>query len=568
MSRVVTAFLAAVLMSGVCAAQAPPQLPPGFLPPPPARDTSAVPAGTAIIRGHVYDAANGAPLRKVQVRVTSPELRENRLAVTDNNGAYEIKNLAAGRYQLNASKGSFVALQYGQTRPFEPGKPLEVLNGQTVEKVDFRLPHGAVITGRVLDEVGEPASDVQVMVMRYSYQQGRRQLTPMRGVQTNDIGEYRLFAIPPGQYFVSATLRNFNNINDAASDDRSGYAPTYFPNATNVNDAQRVTLGVGQTLNDVNIALSPTRMSRISGVAVASDGKPVSNGIIMLAQTSGAMMISSIGGQIKPDGSFSLGGVTPGEYIVRVMGANIAPGGVMSAPETVQANVTVAGEDINDLRLVGVKPSMLTGRVLMPGAPETELAKLRELMLLAIPKVQSPMGGTTNARANEDGTFELQAQPGATHLRLNPTGVFATIRIKTVRINGVDVTDTGFEVRPNENLAGFEVELTSQMASMSGAVSDARGNAVRDYTVLIFPRDKERWEPTSRYMSVARPDQQGRYKAQYMLPGAYYAIALDYVEQGANTDPEFLDRIKDGATEFSINDVETKTLDLTLVTGL
>ena len=124
MSRVVGAFLTAVLVSAVCAAQAPPTLPPGFpQAPPPARDTSQLPA-TAIIRGHIFDASTGRPLRKVQVRASSPELRENRLAITDNNGAYEIKNLAAGRYQLNASKGSFVSLQYGQTRPFEQGKPL------------------------------------------------------------------------------------------------------------------------------------------------------------------------------------------------------------------------------------------------------------------------------------------------------------------------------------------------------------------------------------------------------------------------------------------------------------
>ena len=147
MSRVVTAFLAWVLLSGVCFAQTPPPLPPGF--PQPPRDITTQPA-TAIIRGHVFDASNGAPLRKVQVRATSPELRENRLAITDNNGAYEIKNLAAGRYQLNANKGSFVSLSYGQTRPYEQGKPLELLNAQLLDKVDFRLPHGAVVTGRVV----------------------------------------------------------------------------------------------------------------------------------------------------------------------------------------------------------------------------------------------------------------------------------------------------------------------------------------------------------------------------------------------------------------------------------
>lgn len=196
MSRVVSAFLAAVLWSAVSAAQAPPPLPPGFLPPP-ARDAST--PATATIRGHVFDASTGQPLRKAQVRALAPEIRENRLATTDNNGAYEIKELPAGRYQLNASKGSFVQLSYGQTRPFEAGKPLQLANSQTIEKIDFSLPRGGVITGRIVDETGEATADVQVMAMRYQYVQGRRQLSPVgRPSMTNDIGEFRIFALPPG----------------------------------------------------------------------------------------------------------------------------------------------------------------------------------------------------------------------------------------------------------------------------------------------------------------------------------------------------------------------------------
>ena len=555
MSRVVGAFLTAVLLSSVCWAQAPPI--PGF--PQPPRDNATLPTGSAMIRGHVYDASNGQPLRKAQVRATSPELRENRLAVTDNNGLYEIKNLSAGRYQLNASKGSFVQLQYGQTRPFEQGKPIELLNAQQLDRVDFRLPHGAVVTGRVVDEVGEPASDVQVMVMRYSYQQGRRQLTPLRGVQTNDIGEFRLFAIAPGQYVISATLRGFN-FGDAPSDDRSGYAATYYPNSTNPSEAQRITLAVGQMMTDINITLSPTRLARVSGTAVDSNGKPVSAGQIMMIQNTGGFFMSTGGGQIKPDGSFSIGGLSPGDYQIRALpltGGNINLGTM----EQIQASVTVAGDDVNDLRLVGTKASTMTGKVIPPAGSQGDL---RELMLLSISKNPMPLGGNSNTRVNEDGTFSLPVQPGNAYLRLNPQGAFATTRIKAVRLNGVDVTDSGFEFKPNEDVSGVEVELTTQMASVMGTVSDARGNTVRDYTVLLFPRDKERWESTSRYLFTARPDQEGKYKASYVLPGAYYAVALDYVEQGAQTDPEFLERIKDRAIEFTINDIETKSLDLKL----
>ncbi len=561
MARVLAALLMTVLPA-MCMAQTPAiAFPPGFQPPP--RDTSAQ-TGTAVVRGHIYDASNGQPLRKVQVRVTSPELRENRVAITDNGGAYEIKTLAAGRYQLMASKGSYVALQYGQTRPFEQGKPLEVRDGQVLDKVDFSLPRGAVITGRVVDEAGEPTADVGVQIMRYQYANGRRQLVPVRTAQTNDIGEYRLFALPPGQYVISATFRGgINFLNDAAPDNRLGYAPTYYPGTANVSEAQRITVGLAQTISDINIALSPTRLARVSGVAVDSNGKPVSQGFVVLSQTNGTIFLQNVGGQTQPDGSFTLPNVAPGDYAVRVL-QNTGAGA--NGSELLQGEISVAGDDISGLRLVGIKPSTVSGRVIPP--PGRDVSTLRDLQLLFVAKVPVALAGNSGGRVNEDGTFEVKVSPGYAYLRLNPTGGFASTRIKAVRLNGVDVTDTGVDIRANQDVGGLEVELTTQMATLSGVVTDARGNLVRDYTVLIFPRDKERWEPTSRYLSTARPDQDGRYKAPYVLPGAYYAIALDYVEQGANSDPEFLDRIKERAIEFSIADIETKALDLKLITGL
>src|SRR5215471_2990488 len=235
--RPIAPFVIAIIWSVVCAAQTPPP-----------RDTSAQ-TGTAVIRGHVLDAATGQPLRRAQVRALAPELRDNRVAVTDPSGAYEFKNLAAGRYSLSVSKGSYVGVTYGQARPNEPGKPLQVENAQVVDNIDFRLSHGGVVTGRVLDEFGDPIEDAQVVAMRSQYLQGRRQLlTSGRPGMTNDVGEFRIYGLPPGQYVISATDRgaNLNMFGDSLAGgdrDRSGYAPTYYPGTANSADAQRITVG-------------------------------------------------------------------------------------------------------------------------------------------------------------------------------------------------------------------------------------------------------------------------------------------------------------------------------------
>ncbi len=89
-------------------------------------------------------------------------------------GRFEFKKLPAARFNLNASKGSYMALDYGQRRPFERGKPVDLGQGQVLEKVNFTLPRGCVITGRVTDDLGDPVADIQVTAMRQQYVDGRR----------------------------------------------------------------------------------------------------------------------------------------------------------------------------------------------------------------------------------------------------------------------------------------------------------------------------------------------------------------------------------------------------------
>src|SRR5262245_40069076 len=192
--------------------------------------------GTGRLRGRVLAAGDtNSALRRAQVRISGPDIG-TKTALTDTQGRFEFKDLPAGRFTVSVSKSGFVTMQYGQSRPFEPGRPIELTDGQLMDKADVALPRGSVLAGRVVDEFGEAVAEADVTAMRMQYQNGRRRLVPSgRNASTNDLGQFRLYGLPPGEYYVSATLRNMSMMLDmvagggaaagpSGSNQASGYA--------------------------------------------------------------------------------------------------------------------------------------------------------------------------------------------------------------------------------------------------------------------------------------------------------------------------------------------------------
>src|SRR5437763_11076744 len=180
-ARVPAAVLSGLLM---LAAQ-PPQGAAALQQPP--RDTSAqrttpTPA-SAKLAGTVVAADTGKPVKRARVLATAVELPGGRAALTDERGSYELNDLPAGRYSIAVSKSGFITLSYGQRRPLQAGTPLQLADGQQLRGVDFRLPRGGAIAGRIVDEDGEPMPGASVRVMRYQYMQGDRRLAQAGGAQ-------------------------------------------------------------------------------------------------------------------------------------------------------------------------------------------------------------------------------------------------------------------------------------------------------------------------------------------------------------------------------------------------
>ncbi len=523
----------------------------------PARDRPE-PAGTAVVRGRVTLAGSDQPLARVDVRATSAALKTPRTVKTDAGGRYEISGLPAGRYVVSASKPNFVDTAFGQKRPAGPGMPFELADGQVASNVDLAMARAGVITGRVVDEFGDPLVNVQVAAVRESFINGERRVVPARSpVVSNDLGEFRLFGIAPGNYYVAAMFRAFDG---GDTNDRSGYARTYFPGTGNIAEAQRFAVAPGQTIAGLTIPLLQIRTTRISGTAIDSSGKPL-NGFTVVV--SGRDPFSAFrNSTVKPDGTFSVSGLPPGDYDVNTVGGDDS--------ERAGATVSTSGGDVDGLQLVAVKPTTVSGRVVFDGSA----AVPRPATVQVIMRRELVRMGNASATPRDDFSFELKPYPGRVSvsavvgLPAPNMGGFAVPaadwRVKRVLLNGQDVTDTGFDVLAGTPVAGLVVEMTTRMGELSGVVASDNGEPERDCWVIAFAEDPRRWQMPTRYVVATRPGEDDRFHLR--LPdGQYLVAAVSNIEPGEWQDPELLSRVQERATAFSIAEGERKSVELRVV---
>jgi hypothetical protein len=281
-------------------------------------------------------------------------------------------------------------------------------------------------------------------------------------------------------------------------------------------------------------------------------------------QRVGVSGFGGFGGQAKADGTFTINGLTPGEYTINAS----LPGSQDRASQI----VTIDGSDVSGLQLVVTRPSTIRGHVAFTAsATSANPPKPTAFDIGAIREWAMGQPVRNQATIKDDGTFEITLQPGRVLIRggMNaPPGQAGGVaappwRLNRVIVNDIDVGDSGIDVPLNGAVDNVVVEMTNRSNEASGHVTDAEGKAVRDCFVIVFAQDVARWTVQTRYLSVARPGLDDLFHAR-LLAGDYYAVAMSEVEPNSWTDPEFLSLAKEHAIRFSIADGEKKTIDLPL----
>lgn len=511
----------------------------------------------AAIRGTVRAAHTGVALARARVRLVAIADRQVTTVAADGRGAFEFIDLKPGRYQLSASKGGYVQMQFGQRRALVPGSTIELEAGDEIDRLDIHLPPGAAIEGRVLDEFGEPVVDAVVMTLRSQFAGGRKRLGAAgRVLTTDDQGEFRLFGLPPGTYYLSAALMTGQNAGDASG--REGYAPTYFPGTVDLAAAQPIVLEEGEQRKSADVVLSLVKTASVAGATRDSQGRAFASGSVSAVNVVGGFPMPVASAAIAGDGSFRLSNVPPGVFTIVAS----TPAGADGSRQMAVQRLSISGEDVAGLVLAAPQPSTVAGIIERDSTDSDPLPPFVQLRLTPADPIEDAGESGWLVRTNPDRSFNSSVRPGNIRVEMvNAPGWF----VSRVLQGGRDVTDTGILVTAGEAAADVQVVLTRRVTTVTGDVVDSSRQPSYDYTVVAFVRDRALWTFRSRHVAAARPDQHGSFTIRGLPAGDYLIAAIDHVEQGESHDVEFLDGIRDRAQPVSLDAGQPRRITLPLL---
>jgi protocatechuate 3,4-dioxygenase beta subunit len=510
------------------------------------------------VSGIVIKMADSAPLRKARVVLRSVEDPNRTVAaVTNADGRFALKSIAPGPYRLYVSRVGFVSEGYGQRKPDAPGAVLTLRAGQEMKDLQFRLIPAGVISGKIYDDDGEPLPGVQVNAVRQVYSEGKRTRSGATSVSTNDLGEYRLFGLAPGRYFVSCVYPRWNrggSEDDSIDAEKEGYAKLYYPGTSDVGKAGAIAIKAGEEASSIDILMRKVPVHQIRGVVYNQiSHKPgVGVTLILLPKTTNREWdYESTATVQKSDGSFVIQEVLPGSYTLASFWFDDGISYVNLQ------SLDVGNVDVEGIPVTVSAGSNVSGRIIWEGQPALD----KDELTITPHPVDVPFGMRGQARVGRDNLFNLKGLGEGTY-RADITGMSKDCYIKDMYYGESSVLKDGFTVTRGEG-GSLEIVVSSRGARVQGTVMDSDGLPQAGVSIVLVPELSQR-ENYQKYKTEST-DQYGNFDLHGIAPGDYKLFSWVEVEHGAWEDPEFLRQFEDKGQRITLRDGDHSSVKVTAI---
>ena len=541
-------------------------------------------------------AAPAIPGQTAQIAIAPQQPAIIPAVLTDDRGRFQIKDIDPGNYRIVAARNGFARQEYGQRSFNRSGTIISVRAGQQVQDIEFKLTPAPTISGRVVDMLGEPQPGITIQALRSTYDaNGKRTLQQVQTARTNDLGEYRLYWLNPGRYFVSANGAKstmeamLSGLTQAASQAPTpqdaqamnqlsglygpgapgnevtdpGFSLTYYPGTTDITQADSVDLQPGTEIRvDFNLVRSPRFHIRGQVIDATTSRPPQMATLAVSARTASGdyspldALIGGAAGMLQGNrynsvtGEFEVREVAPGSYWLTVQTQplpTVAPGarGAMPTdPASILAAINRAqvplevDRDIDNLSVTVTSGITIPGRIRIEGNTPAGQDPYSRL----IPMLQTGGGSILTAalqgggmpRPAADGTFSLtKITPG--NYRLVVNGLDPTMYIKDAHIDRTDVLQ-GIAIG-NRVDGALEIVLSTNAGQVDGTIVDAAGKPVSGVQAVLIP---DRLRNRSDLFKTATSGANGRFTMRGITPGDYKLFAWEDIEPFSYFDSDVL----------------------------
>ena len=497
---------------------------------------------------------------------------------TNNEGKFAFDDIPPGRYMLSFQKAGFLTQAYGARGTPNQGTVLNLTAGADLKDLVTKLTPQGVISGKILDQDGDPVAGAGVRLMQYRYVQGRRSLVIDGTAIANDQGDYRISNVTPGSYYVCVT--DVRTVEAAITGARRGRAetesnvPTFYPNATEATNGKLLDITAGSELRGIDIRMRRARVYSVKGKVVIPAGGVLTPGTSLAMMPKGTDE-SSLNkdrnystAMVQLDGTFDFRNLRPGTFELLAGPTPLLPNGEPGPGFAPRMDVTVTVSNIEGLVVTLNRLGEITGTI---GVEDGDLPTLLKAKTPSrdppgiLVRLFESDGVRTNSplvRVKDDGRFRITSVSARKHsfdITRVPDGSY----VKSVRFGGRDVTRTGLD---NTSGAGgtMQIILSPKAADVSGVLRNDKREPLRGATVSLWPKTPDLGSNTGG-VRQGYTDQDGGFKFTSLAPGEYYVAAWEDIEPGLAQGAEFLARFNREASPIKLDESAHATVSLKVI---
>lgn len=503
------------------------------------------------IDGKVIDSVTGEAVKKAVVTIRNGTGQYSYFTVADASGKFHVDSVQPEKYTA-ASDAEGYSSNLGAGL-----KPFTVSAAQELTGIELRLAPLGVISGKVVDDDGEPLDSVTVWALRYLYNGGVKNLQQVTSGQTDDRGQYRLFDLQPGRYYLSASMRRQpvlapqppgGHMHSTVPEE--GYAAVIYPGAADVSQASAHQLKPGEDWAGADFKLRKLPAYHIRGRIDGPAHAGGSRGNVQAESCNPDPIPNSFLPNAAPrlDGSFDLAGAVSGAYCLQLR----EPGRDGIA---LTQTVTIKDADLNDVTLTPPAAFSLKGNIVIDGTPP------QHMLNIGIGLRSSDGNQQIRALVASDLTFQIDNLFPGNHTIVLPGA--NQLYAKSILYEGQDVSSGVIpDVEPGASLS---IVMGTDPGEIDGTVQ--LGSLEPGTPVLIATIPDDAHAARNDLFRITSSAAEGAFSLRGLAPGDYKLLAL----QGQNFEDvqnrDLLKLLEDKATAVTVHAAGHEQASLTPVSA-